>query len=57
MINTLKKGDTIKCHDKDEAANIADVLCHMGINWDFCYKKHGENGIWIDILEDEEASE
>ena len=52
-LDLLKKGDCICCHDKDDAANVAHALCELGINWDFCYEKNGEQGIWIDILEDE----
>lgn len=53
----LKKGDTIKCSDKDEAAEIGDELCKLGINWDFCYELNGEKGIWIMILSDEVTCE
>lgn len=53
MENKLKKGDSIRCHDQEEAGTVADMLCHLGIEWDFCYEKDGKRGIWIDILEDE----
>ena len=49
----LKKGDFIKCRDKEDAGNIADALVNSGIDWDFCYEKNGEKGIWIEIKEDE----
>ena len=53
MENKLKKGDSIRCHDQEEAGTVADMLCHLGIEWEFCYEKDGKRGIWIDILEDE----
>lgn len=56
-LDLLRKDDSIKCHDKEDAANVADALCDLGINWDFTYNKNGEKGIWIDILEDEEVGD
>lgn len=52
-LDLLHKGDSIRCHDKEDAAEVAENLCELGINWDFTYEKNGEHGIWIDILEDE----
>lgn len=49
----LKKGDTIKCSDADDAADMAEALNRLGVDWDFCYEKDGEKGIWIEIMEDE----
>ena len=56
-LDLLRKGDSIRCHDRDDAAQVADALCDLGINWDFTYDKNGEKGIWIDILEDENAAD
>lgn len=50
----MKKGDYIKCHDAEEAADIADSLNKEGIEWDFVYTKDGQKGIWIEILKGEE---
>ena len=47
----LKKGDTIKCRDADDAANTADELTKSGIEWDIIYERGGKKGIWIEILE------
>ena len=37
----------------DDAANVADALQQNGIDWDFVYEYDGEQGIWIEIQEDE----
>lgn len=49
----LRKGDYIKCSDAEEAADIADSLSKEGLKWDFVYEHDGEQGIWIEIQEDE----
>ena len=57
-MNTLKKGDTIRCHDAEDAALFAITLGQEGYDWDFVYERNGEHGIWIEILgvlEDEEG--
>ena len=35
----LKFGDTIKCHDKDEAVNLMIELAKEDIDTDFLYEK------------------
>ena len=52
MTNKLNPGDTIQCHDPDEAAEVAEQLSREGILWDFCYERDGEKGIWI-VIESE----
>jgi hypothetical protein len=49
MIRELHKGDTIKCRDKYDAADVAETLSHEGIEWEFLYEKDDEEGIWIEI--------
>ena len=49
----LKKGDLVRCNDAENAANVADALSENGIEWDFVYEHDGEQGIWIEIQEDE----
>lgn len=46
----MKAGDTIRCHDKDDAIVYAEELTKAGYKWDFSYEKDGEKGIWIVIL-------
>lgn len=50
MENKLNKGGFIKCHDAEEAADVADALQMEGYDWDFVYQKDGQKGIWIEIL-------
>lgn len=47
----LQKGDSIKCHDKEDAAELAEELGMEGYDWDFCYSMDGEKGIWILIYD------
>lgn len=49
-IGNLSKGDYIKCHDAEDAANVADALQQDGYDWDFVYERNGQKGIWIEIL-------
>lgn len=51
-IGNLSKGDLIKCHDAEDAANVADALQQDGYDWDFVYERDGQKGIWIEILEE-----
>lgn len=44
---TLKVGDTIKCHDKDDCVNYMKELAKCDIVTDFLYEKDGENGLWL----------
>lgn len=46
----LKKGDTIRCHDKDDMLNTDLELCRLGYNTDYMYEKDGKTGYWIEIL-------
>lgn len=45
----LKKGDTIKCHDKDELLELHDALQKDGYDTDFVYERDGLKGLWIVI--------
>ena len=47
----LQIGDHIKCHDKEDAAELAEELGKEGYDWDFCYSMNGEKGIWILIYD------
>ncbi len=54
---TVKPGDTIKCTDKEEAADVMMAVMYDGWDADFMYEKDGEEGPWIvigDRLEDED---
>ena len=51
---SLEPGDTIKCRDAKDAAQLGDILCERHINWEFLYEKNKQKGIWIVILADEE---
>ena len=44
---TLKVGDTIKCHDKDDLIKTMTELAKCGIVTDFLYEKDGQNGLWL----------
>lgn len=43
----MKKGDTIKCNDKEELIELMEDLAHEGIETDFLYEKDGEKGLWL----------
>ena len=45
----LKVGDTIKCHDKDEAVNLMIELAKEDIDTDFLYEKDGQSGLWLKV--------
>lgn len=47
----FKKGDSIHCHNEQIAGLAADALSNLGYDWDFCYEKDGQKGIWINILD------
>lgn len=47
MSDKLKK-DIIKCRDKEDAADIAEELTKLNIEWDFAYEVQGEKGIFIE---------
>lgn len=44
---TLKVGDTIKCHNKDDLIKTMTELAKCNIVTDFLYEKDGENGLWL----------
>ena len=46
---TLKVGDTIKCHDKDDLIKTMTELAKCDIVTDFLYEKEGEHGLWLVI--------
>lgn len=43
----MKKGDTIKCSDKEELINCMQALQEAGIYTDFLYEKDGAKGYWL----------
>ena len=47
--NKLAAGDFIKCRDKEDAAQVAEIINELGYLWDFCYQHKGQKGIWIEI--------
>lgn len=47
MARSLRKGDTIKCSDAEEAAYLIHELAMEDIETDFLYEKDGEKGIWL----------
>lgn len=47
----LKIGDTIKCHDAEDAAKLVGELAMGGYDTEFVYQKDGERGIWLEITE------
>ena len=44
---TLKVGDTIKCHDKDDLIKAMTELAKCNIVTDFLYENDGEHGLWL----------
>lgn len=53
MSEILKKGDTIKCHDKDEMVKIMMALAREDIETDFLYEKDGQRGLWLIVTKGE----
>ena len=49
-MNELKKGNTIKCHDKDDMFNTFMELQKEGVDTDFLYEKDGEEGLWLVVV-------
>ena len=45
----MKKGDAIKCHDKEECIYIMGELEKEGYGVDFLYEKDGRQGLWLEI--------
>ena len=48
-MNTLKKGDFIKCRDKDDLIYVMEQLQKEGIETDFCYHHKNEDGYWLEV--------
>ena len=44
---TLKTGDTIKCHDKDDLIKTMKELAKENVETDFLYEKGGVEGLWL----------
>jgi hypothetical protein len=53
----LSVGDTIKCHDKDDAVTTSMRLAIEGVHTDFIYERDGEHGLWLEITKIEEGEE
>lgn len=49
-MNELKKGDTIKCKDKDDMVNTFMELQKVGVDTGFLYEKDGEKGLWLVVV-------
>jgi hypothetical protein len=52
----LKVGDYIKCHDKYEMAALTETLAADGIETEFEFEKDGVKGLWLQVVEVEDAS-
>lgn len=50
-MNSLKVGDTIKCHDKDDMVSTMMELAKEGVETDFLYEKDGGRGLWLEVTE------
>lgn len=46
----LKVGDTIKCANADDMINTMTELAKEDIETDFMYKKNGEQGFFLEVL-------
>lgn len=44
----------IKCSSSDEAIELMHKLTKENKDTDFCYRKDGENGLWVEVREEEE---
>ena len=42
-------GDTIKCHDANEAIELEHLLLKEGIETDYLYEKDGQKGLWLEV--------
>lgn len=49
-MNKLKKGDFIKCHDKDDMVDTFMNLMKYDIETDFVYEKDGKKGLWLEVI-------
>jgi hypothetical protein len=56
-MNGLKKGDTIKCRDADDAVSTMQELDKAGIITDFCYELNGVKGIYLEVIRVRKARE
>lgn len=48
----MKKGDTIRCRDKEDMLNTFLNLTACGMELEFCYERNGEQGYWLEVMED-----
>lgn len=46
----LSVGDFIKCKDRDDMISTMHDLIMEGIEVDFCYERHGERGLWLEVI-------
>jgi hypothetical protein len=48
----LKKGDVIRCRDKEDMLATFLNLTACGMNLEFCYERDGQRGYWLEVMED-----
>ena len=46
----LQVGDWIKCKDRGDMINTMHDLIMEGIEVDFRYARHGEKGLWLEVI-------
>ena len=46
----LSVGDFIKCKDRDDMISTMHDLIMEGIEVDFRYERHGERGLWLEVI-------
>lgn len=44
----------IKCSSSDEAIEIMHRLTKENKDTDFCYRKDGKSGLWVEVREEKE---
>lgn len=49
-MNDLKKGDFIKCKDKDDMVDTFMNLMKYDIETDFVYERNGQKGLWLEVV-------
>ncbi len=47
----MKKGDTIRCADKNDLVDTMQELSKCGIVTDWLFEKDGEEGLWLIVTE------
>lgn len=45
----LRKGDYVRCKDKNDMVNIMCELQDKDIEVEFCYELNGKKGFWLEI--------